>query len=113
MGEKFAILAALLALSGCQLQSNEPTAAFTVVGNYQTVADCFFLKVRGEGMWDKDDLPSMKTVHVVLGTPQYQMGRVEFVGVSENQTTVTFVMPHSGKYEPQVRECAADQGAQS
>lgn len=111
-GKSIAMIA-LFALAGCQLQSNEPTSAFTVSGNYQAMADCFFLKVRGEGMWDKDDLPSMKTVHVVLGTPQYQMGRVEFVGVSENQTTVTFVMPHSGKYEPRVRECAADQGAQS
>ena len=95
-----------VALTSCQTQSSEPSAVIEVAGDYRAIADCFFLKNRGFGYWSKDDLDSMKSSHVRLGTTQIEAGRVEFTEIAAGRTRVTFLIPHPQNHEPNVRACA-------
>lgn len=103
----FAFAGALTVLTGCQMHSSEPTKTMTVAGNYKAVADCFYLKMRGEGMWRKDDLESMNTSQVVMGTDRFAAGRIDFVGTSTDQTAVTLLIPHADKFTPKIQACAS------
>lgn len=62
--------------------------------------------MRGEGFWRKDDLDSMNTTQVLMGTEQYTGGRIDFVGTSADQTAVTLLIPHANKFTPKIQACA-------
>jgi hypothetical protein len=99
-------IAGLAALAGCQLHSEKPTDEIVVAGSYKSVADCFYLAIRGEGFWKKDDLDSQNMTVVTMGNVQFDMGKVEFIGTSATITTVRFLIPHPGKLEPKIRACS-------
>jgi hypothetical protein len=99
----FAVLALL---AGCQLHPDEPTANLVVAGEYRAVAECFYLKIRGEGFWDMKHLETIAATEVTMSTSQYRMGAITFREGGAGQTSVTFQIPHPGKFSPLVEACA-------
>lgn len=102
-----AVISGALVMAGCQAHSSSPTHTMTVSGNYKAVAECFYLKVRSEGYWKKDDLDSMNTTRIILGTNIADVGRVDFVGIAPDRTQVTFLIPHPDKRSQHVQACAS------
>lgn len=100
-------ITAALALSGCQMYGDDPTRTLMLTGGYQEIADCFYLHIRKEGMWSKDDMDSMRMSRVIMGTIRFDAGVIEFRDKGNDQTEVTFKIAHPNKFEPKIRECAA------
>jgi hypothetical protein len=114
MRDSIAMLVVAAAVTGCQAHPSTPSGSATVRANYQLMADCFYLKVRGDGYWQKEDLPSMNTSQVTLGTENMAVGRVEFVGVGADETRVDVLFPvpvqgkdyYPNRFLPIARGCA-------
>lgn len=101
-----AALAGLVALGGCQLHPDEPTASLVVAGEYRAVAECFYLKIRGEGFWDMKHLETIAATEVTMGNAQYLGGTITFREGAPGQTSVTLQIAHPKKFTPLVEACA-------
>lgn len=97
-------------LSGCQMYSEMPTGRLMARGDYKAIAECFYLKVRGEGFWDLKHFESMNMSEAVMGNEFARGGAVTFKDMGE-QTDVVFQIAHSARYARVVQECESFAGA--
>lgn len=100
-------------LTACQSYPDQPSGVFSVTGDYQAIADCTYLKLRENGYWRKDDLPSLNKTELVLGTNTVAAGRIDFSASGANETTVSILFPtpiqgrdhYTNQFWPIVESC--------
>lgn len=75
-------------LSGCQTYSDGPSQSRTFAGDYQALADCYYLARANPRGFSKVDLPSLKTVTITMGSADVTTMRIDFVGIAPGRTEV-------------------------
>lgn len=90
---QIASLASVLLLTACYSVPTEPDFILRINGDYQSVADCAWLKFRTLGGWQKADLPSVKKVELSFGNDVSTAGRIDISSAGRGRTEITSHMP--------------------
>lgn len=81
-------LAGLAMLAGCQTYSDKANEVAVVPGDYQALADCYYLRTANPRGFQKADLPSRRTVTITMGNADFTTMRLDFVGREPGRTEV-------------------------